>query len=65
MRADTSGRFATADNGATGSVQVQNYNQAPAAISNDAHVGDGSRPDYLMHQQVLRNMPGYSIPGNG
>jgi hypothetical protein len=23
MRADTSGRFATADNGATGSVQVQ------------------------------------------
>ncbi len=59
------GRFATADNGAASPVQPQNYDQAQTAISDDAHVGDGSRPDYLLHQRELRNMPGYSIPGNG
>jgi hypothetical protein len=58
------GRFATAYNGGLGSVQGQNYNQAQAAISNDAHVGDGSRPEYLMHQQELRSMPGYSPDGS-
>lgn len=58
------GRFATADNGVVGSVRLQNYNQLQAATSNDAHVGDGSRPEYLMHQQELRNMPGYSPDGS-
>ena len=57
------GRVVTAYNGATGSVQMQNYNQAPAAISNEAHIGDGSRPNYLMRQHQLQNMPGYSPGG--
>jgi hypothetical protein len=59
------GWFASAYNGAASPVQAQNYNQAQGASSNDAHVGDGSRPDYLLHQQELWNMPGYGIPGNG
>ncbi len=57
------GRFATADSGAAGLVRSQNYNQAPAPMSDGAHVGDGSRPDFLMHQQELRNLPGYSPDG--
>ncbi len=58
------------------SVQAQNYNQTqnysqspnydpPAATSGNAHVGDGSRSEYLMHQQQLENMPGYSPTGGG
>jgi hypothetical protein len=58
------------------SVQAQNYNQTlnysqapnydpPTATSGAAHVGDGSRAEYLMHQQQLENMPGYSPTGGG
>jgi hypothetical protein len=58
------------------SVQAQNYNPTqnygqapnydpPAATSGGAHVGDGSRPEFLMHQQQLENMPGYSPTGGG
>jgi hypothetical protein len=39
------------------------YGQASA--SNAAHIGDGSGSAYLTHQQELRNMPGYTITGNG
>lgn len=55
-----------ANNEAAGSVQAQNdspspyYSQSQPAIGNGAHVGDGSRPDYLLHQHELQNMPGYS-----
>jgi hypothetical protein len=35
------------------------------ATSNAAHVGDGSGPAYLTHQQGLRDMPGYTVTGNG
>jgi hypothetical protein len=57
------------------------FNQAAGPTSNDPqgatindpqvpttirpHVGSGSRPDYLKHQQLLRNMPGYSPNGTG
>jgi hypothetical protein len=60
------GRVATDDNGAA-SVQAQNYTQSPnytlsqPAISSNAYIGDGARPNYLMRQQQqLENMPGYS-----
>ena len=75
------GWAAPANNGAAGSVQAQNFNQAQGAISNGAisngagadpgtfgsgaHVGSGSGPNYIMHQQQLLGMPGYSITGNG
>jgi hypothetical protein len=59
------GRFATADSGRAGSIRVQNHNQVHAPITKNAHVGEGSRPDYLMHQEEHGNMPGYSIPANG
>jgi hypothetical protein len=60
------GWAANADNGVAGSTQAPyneafDYYQSPnyqAGISNDA----GS--DYLMQQQDLRYMPGYSV-GNG
>jgi hypothetical protein len=66
---------APADNGGAGSVQAQNYSPAqnynpmqsyspaPAATSSGAHFGDGSARDYLMQQQELQNMPGYSPTG--
>jgi opacity protein-like surface antigen len=68
---------ATANNEAAGSVQAQYYTQSPhytlspdytpsqPAISDGAHVGDGSRPEYQLHQHELQNMPGYSVGGNG
>jgi hypothetical protein len=65
---------ASADNGAARSDWAQNYpNRVPGATSNDpqdpisngAHVGDGSRPDYLMHQRELQSMPGYSTGAGG
>ena len=67
------GSTASAYNGAAGSVQAQNHygtqvplsEQAPAPMTNDAHIGSGSGPDYLAHQRELQNMPGYNIGGNG
>lgn len=61
----------TANNDLSGAVQAHNYTQSPnytpsdPAIGPGAHVGDGSRPDYLLHQRELQNMPGYSIGGGG
>ncbi len=66
-----SGWPATAENEAVGSVQAQNYGQSPSytqsqpAIGTNAHVGDGSRPNYLLRQQELMNMPGYSVGAGG
>jgi hypothetical protein len=65
------GSTASAYNGA--GVQAQNHygTQAPLSepaqvpMSTDAHIGSGSRPDYLTHQRELQNMPGYNIGGNG
>jgi hypothetical protein len=57
------GRFATADNGVMGSVQVPNDALSQPAMSNNAHIGDGARPNYLMRQQQLQNLPGYSPDG--
>ncbi len=59
------GWAAVADNGAAGSVQAPNDSLAQPAISSGVHVGDGSRPDYLRHKQELRDLPGYSVSGNG
>jgi hypothetical protein len=67
------GSTASAANGAAGSVQAQNHygaqvplgDPAQVPISNDAHIGSGSGPDYLAHQRELQNMPGYNIGGNG
>lgn len=56
---------AVADNSAAGSVHAPNYDQAQTTLHGGAHIGDGSRPDYLMHQRELQNMPGYSVGGNG
>lgn len=66
------GWAANADNGVAGSTQAPyseafDYYQSPnyqAGISNDAGVGTVSGSDYLMQQQDLRYMPGYSV-GNG
>jgi hypothetical protein len=63
------GWVATDDNGAAASVQALNYTQSPnytqsqPTISTAAHIGDGSRPNYLLRQQQLRDMPGYSPGG--
>jgi hypothetical protein len=54
---------ALADNGAAGSVQAQNYSPTQRATSSDPRIGDGSTPGYLMQQQELENMPGYSPQG--
>ena len=62
---DQPGWTAVADSSAAGSVRASNYGQAQTALHSGAHIGDGSRPDYLMHQQELETMPGYSVGGNG
>ncbi len=62
--------IAPADNGAAGSVQAQNfspaqnYNRAQNySPAQGATIGDGAGRDYLMQQQQLQNMPGYSPTG--